>query len=136
MQRLACLIAVLLGATPALANAQGDAGEKPGSSTVSEAQAQRGEIAFKANCANCHTVKQFTTPDFVKTWNERPVFDLFEQLRVNMPQDNPGKLTRQQYIDVVTYLLKSNGAASGEQEMSAEDDAMKAAKVKLKGSGG
>jgi mono/diheme cytochrome c family protein len=135
MQRLACLIAVLFVLAPAAARAQGDSSEKSTASAVSDAQAQRGEAAFRGNCVNCHTVKQFVTSDFVKTWNERPVFDLFEQLRVNMPQDNPGKLTRQQYIDIVTYLFKANGAGAGEHELAPDDDAMKAVRIRMKTGG-
>jgi mono/diheme cytochrome c family protein len=132
MQRLVCLIPILFALAPAAALAQGDPAEKSGGVAVSDVQAQRGETAFRANCTTCHTVKQFVTPEFAKTWTDRPVFELFEQLRTTMPQDNPGKLTRQQYIDLVTYLFKSNGAASGEQELAPDDNALKQAKVRLK----
>ena len=135
MQRFGRFIPLALVFLPALAFAQGDPAEKPAIATISDVQAQRGEVAFRANCSTCHTVKQFVSSEFAKTWNERPAFDLFEQLRTTMPQDNPGKLTRQQYIDVVTYLFKSNGASSGEQEIGADDDALKQARVKLKTDG-
>ena len=132
MQRLVCLIPILFAFAPATARAQGDPAEKSAAVAVSDAQALRGETAFRANCTTCHTVKQFVTLEFAKTWSDRPVFELFEQLRTTMPQDNPGKLTRQQYIDIITYLFKSNGAASGEHELAPEDDVLKQAKVRLK----
>ena len=135
MQRFARLIPVLCLFAPALLSAQGAAPDKSSAGTVSEVQVQRGAAAFRTVCSTCHTAKQFVSPEFARTWSEKPVFDLFEQLRSTMPQDNPGKLTRQQYIDVITYLFKSNGAASGDQEIAADDDALKQARVKLKTDG-
>ena len=132
MQRFGRIIPLFLVCAPALAFAQGDAAEKPAIAAIAEVQAKRGEVAFRANCSTCHTVQQFVSSEFAKAWNERPAFDLFEQLRTTMPQDNPGKLTRQQYIDVITYLFKSNGAPSGEREIAPDDDALKHAKVPLK----
>ena len=132
MQRFGRFIPIVFVLAPALVSAQGDPADKAQAGTVSEVQVQRGQAAFRTVCSTCHTVQQFVSSEFARTWSEKPVFDLFEQLRSTMPQDNPGKLTRQQYIDIVTYLLKSNGAASGDQEIAPDDDALKQAKVKLK----
>jgi hypothetical protein len=52
-----------------------------------------------------------------------------------MPQDNPGGLTRQQYLDVVLYLYKLNGAAAGDQELPPDDEAMKGTRIRLKPAG-
>jgi len=34
-----------------------------------------------------------------------------------MPQDRPGSLTPQQYIDVLAYILQLNGIQPGSQEL-------------------
>ena len=41
------------------------------------------------------------------------VADLFERVRTTMPQNDPGTLSRDQYADVVAFLLKSNGFPEG-----------------------
>ena len=124
-------ITLLAGAgVPALAGAQ--AADNPPPPAIAPAQAKRGEQTFRQTCSNCHATSQFSGPAFVQAWNERPVFELFEQLRSNMPQDNPGGLTRQEYLDVALYLFKLNGAAEGEKELPPDDAVMKATKLKLK----
>jgi hypothetical protein len=30
-------------------------------------------------------------------------------VRTTMPEDNPGSLMRQEYVDIVAYILKTNG---------------------------
>jgi mono/diheme cytochrome c family protein len=107
-------------------------GSAPSTGTVSAVQARRGEATFKQTCAACHATSQFTAAQYVRAWSDRPVIELFEQLRSNMPQDNPGGLTRQQYLDVVLYLYKLNGAAEGERELPPDDEAMKATRIRLK----
>ncbi len=37
-----------------------------------------------------------------------------------MPMDAPGKLSAEEYADVVAYMLKLQGAPPGEAELSAE----------------
>jgi mono/diheme cytochrome c family protein len=107
-------------------------GGKP-SATISAVQAKRGEATFRETCAACHATAQFNSAAFARSWNERPIFELFDQLRSNMPQDNPGGLTRQQYLDVVLYLFKLNGAPEGDQEITPDDDVMKGTRIKLSG---
>ena len=118
---------------PALARAQDPPPLSSTSSPLfSAVQVERGEKAFKNTCISCHATTQFVTPVFFSTWNERPVFELFDQLRLTMPQDNPGNLPPQEYIDVISYLLKLLGAEIGESEMPPEDSVMKAATIRIK----
>jgi hypothetical protein len=42
-----------------------------------------------------------------------------------MPYDAPGSLTKQQYADVVAYVLKMNGYAAGEAELTPSAAALK-----------
>jgi hypothetical protein len=35
-----------------------------------------------------------------------------------MPQDNPGSLTHQEYIDVLAYILSLNRYSSGKEKLS------------------
>ena len=43
-----------------------------------------------------------------------------------MPQDAPGSLSRQEYVDIITFILEKNDAAAGETELSADEDTLRA----------
>jgi mono/diheme cytochrome c family protein len=81
--------------------------------TVNDDQASRGLSVFTKTCSACHMKEDMTGNDFKTKWSTRPVFDLFELIRTTMPDDGPGTMTRDQYVDVTTYLLRLNGAPSG-----------------------
>ncbi|MCI0436636.1 MAG: cytochrome c [Gemmatimonadetes bacterium] len=83
----------------------------------SQEQADRGGAVFSEVCAMCHTRGQFTDGSFRKSWQGRTLFDTFEQLRATMPNDSPGRLTRQEYVDVLVYLFSQQGYPAGEQEL-------------------
>lgn len=84
---------------------------------VAAAQARRGKAVFQDRCAACHTSKQFHTPSFVESWAGRPVFELFDEIRTSMPQNAPGQLSAEEYLEVVAYLLLLNGHAASEQPL-------------------
>ena len=58
-------------------------------------------------------------PTFAARWGDgqHSIDDLFYIVRTLMPNDEPGKLTRQEYIDIVGYLLRANGWVPDEQEL-------------------
>ena len=43
-----------------------------------------------------------------------------------MPEDGPGRLTDEEYVDVVAYLLDANSYPAGDQELPAEKVALDA----------
>jgi mono/diheme cytochrome c family protein len=132
IERVLIAFALVLVGTPVLVSAQANGGAEKEGSAISAVQAKRGENTFKQSCSSCHVAGQFTAAQYVSAWNERPIFELFEQLRSNMPQDNPGALSRQEYLDVVLYLYKLNGAAQGEKELPPDDEVMKKTRIRLK----
>jgi len=80
---------------------------------VDQEQAVRGMSVFTKTCVECHTKSDITGTDFKIKWHGRPVYDLFDVIRTTMPDDKPGSMPQDQYIDVIAYLLRINGAASG-----------------------
>ncbi|MBC8090164.1 MAG: cytochrome c [Phycisphaerae bacterium] len=86
-------------------------------------QGLRGREVFTKNCAECHTKTDISGQDFKIKWHTRPVYDLFEIIRTTMPDDKPGSYTPEQYIDVVAYLLRMNGASFGGPALVASDTA-------------
>jgi mono/diheme cytochrome c family protein len=100
-------------AAPAFAQTQQESGRSVASGVYTTAQAAQGETVFRNVCANCHASSQFTGEAFQKAWVGRPVFSLFDQIRTAMPVDNPGGLSRAEYLAVITYIFKLNGFPAG-----------------------
>lgn len=92
----------------------------PVSGIFSEGQADRGRTAFDEVCADCHTTSEFRGRTFQSNWGRRTVYSFFRTVRSTMPDDNPGGLEEQTYLDVVSYILRINGHAAGASEMTAE----------------
>ena len=87
------------------------------------AQAKRG--ALKSGlCVNCHgdgfrggPAPELAGPDFLARWDGRSVGDLFELIRLRMPDDDPGALPREEYADLVAYILAVNKFPTGSAEV-------------------
>lgn len=86
----------------------------------SEEQATRGEDVFWTICAECHFEEDFGGP-FIQSWAGASVKDLLDEIVATMPEDNPGGMPTEQYLDVITYMFKINGMPTGEDELVAED---------------
>jgi mono/diheme cytochrome c family protein len=88
-------------------------------------QAAQGETVFSGICGSCHGTTEFRGPSFRRMWSGRSVYDLFDQLRNTMPLDNPGGLSREQYTDVIAYLLKLNDYPAGATALPATDEGLR-----------
>ena len=99
-----------------------------------EAQAARGDAGFSAHCANCHGANLGGTgeapalagPQFLSDYDGLTLGDLFDRIRTTMPQDNPGRLTRDQYADILAFILKANALPSGAKELDRRSEYLKA----------
>jgi mono/diheme cytochrome c family protein len=96
-------------------------------------QANRGETVYQQECSTCHSVTltggesgpPLLGGDFISGWDGMTVGDLFARTRLGMPKDSPGRLGRQQYADVISYILKSNGYPAGVKELATDLAALK-----------
>jgi len=86
----------------------------------SEEQAERGGDLIYNICSECHVDDDFGGP-FMQSWNGASVKTLMDEIRSTMPEDNPGGLPVQQYIDVIAYMFKLNGMPTGDREMGPEE---------------
>ncbi|HET9216101.1 MAG TPA: FAD-dependent oxidoreductase [Terriglobia bacterium] len=86
----------------------------------SQAQARRGAETYRRFCSACHTPASHSGDSFRTTWTGRSAGELFDYLRTTMPDDKPGRLSRAQYADIVSYLLQLNGMPAGAQPLSAD----------------
>jgi mono/diheme cytochrome c family protein len=100
-------------------------------------QQARGKALYNDKCASCHmeNLKGSTeTPPltgdmFWMNWETYSANNLVEQVRTTMPEDNPGSLMRQEYVDVVAFILKTNEVAfTGDLPM--DTDALKKITIK------
>ena len=120
------LVAVgLAAALPLSAQSAPEAGRSVVTGVYTAEQAAQGETVFRNVCANCHASSQFTGPVFLKPWVGRAVFSLFDQIRTAMPQDNPGGLSRAEYLAVITYILKLNGFPAAATELPDDEAELK-----------
>ncbi len=89
-------------------------------SVYSAAQAARGQAVFEGTCTACHDTARFTGGDFMTAWTGKSMGELFKVVSTTMPEDNPGALKPQQYVDVLAYFLKLNEFPAGSEELKAE----------------
>jgi mono/diheme cytochrome c family protein len=98
-----------------------------------EAQAKRGEAVYKQSCASCHgvalegieTAGPLTGARFTANWNGVSVGDMFERVKVSMPNDRPGTLSRQQTADVLSYVFSFNRFPAGKTELARQTELLK-----------
>jgi mono/diheme cytochrome c family protein len=90
-----------------------------------DAQADRGRPLYNQHCASCHADTlmggEMSPPlvggEFLSNWNGLTLGDLFERIRTTMPQNNPGKLSREVNADITAYILSVNKFPAGKTEM-------------------
>lgn len=88
-------------------------------------QAARGAELYMGACAQCHgpqmggidAAPALTGGAFASNWNGVLLSDMVERIRVSMPQNSPGTLSRQQVADVLSYILRANGFPPGEKAL-------------------
>ncbi len=102
-----------------------------------EEQATRGQQTYKQACLQCHKVDllgqadapALAGPEFLNRFNGSSVDDIVQTIKASMPQDAPGSLSLAAYVDLVGYLLKSNGSQAGAAELSVDPEVLKQIKV-------
>jgi alcohol dehydrogenase (cytochrome c) len=113
------------------------------SGIYTDAQATRGQALYDKRCAACHGQRlegASSTPlageRFTAKWGggDKTVDDLFYITSTQMPFGAGGTLTRQQYIDIVAYILKFNGYKPGERELLPVSARLKQIKIEPQGS--
>ena len=103
-------------------------------------QANRGKTAYAEQCASCHGAElrggdespAVTGDTFLAKWHNRSVNDLFENVRVTMPSDRPGTLSRQRNSDILAYIFAANKFPAGGGELSTQSEALKQIKLETR----
>ena len=130
-----CLSLCLPVAFASAQDSTAGAGKSVWQGVYTEAQATRGESEQQNNCAACHGTEKYSGEAFTKAWIGRTAFDLFDQIKTTMPDDNPGGLSVQQYTDVVAYIFKINGMPAGTDSLSSDPEALRRIRIEAKPAG-
>src|ERR1035437_1058176 len=132
MRRLSLLSVLTIFFVPMPSSAQDTASKSASSSALTtlagvytEQQASRGESIYTGLCLYCHDEWDHTGAAFKQNWDTRTAFDLFETIRTTMPNDDPGRLPREDYASIVAYLLKVNKMPSGRKPLPSDVAALK-----------
>ena len=105
-----------------------------------EEQATRGKALYAQECASCHgselTGGEMAPPlaggEFMAGWDGLTIGDLFERIRISMPQNAPGSLSGQQNADVLAFVFSSNKFPAGTSELPKEAGILKQIKFEVK----
>ncbi len=90
-----------------------------------EAQAIEGGDRYETNCVRCH---EGIDPDgptlrgrsFINRWRESNLDTLYTHISSRMPADGAGQLSDESYIQILAYILGSNGYPAGAEELLPE----------------
>jgi mono/diheme cytochrome c family protein len=100
-----------------------------------EEQATRGEALYGEHCVRCHGAtlqgngegaKPLNDAAFRATWNGVLLGALSDRIRLSMPQDKPGTMTRQQVADLLAFILRANKFPAGKDELVRQTDLLNA----------
>jgi mono/diheme cytochrome c family protein len=105
-----------------------------------QAQAERGRGLYQDQCASCHgselTGGEMAPPlsggEFMAGWDGLTIGDLFERIRISMPQNAPGSLSGQQNADILAFVFSVNKFPAGDTELPKEAGILKTIKFEVK----
>lgn len=103
-----------------------------------EAQAARGLATYRRACTYCHLSNLAGGSDaaapplagarFLNKWKDQSLAALFAKMAQTMPMDGtdvggdpPAAVALEEYLDIVAFVLMSNGAPSGQAELPADE---------------
>ncbi|MEP6535748.1 MAG: cytochrome c [Bryobacteraceae bacterium] len=94
----------------------------------SKDQAGRGRRIYNSLCARCHgedllggeNFPPLADKDFLEKWHDKSVGLLVDFTLRTMPSGGPGKLSRRQCVDIITYILSANGFPPGAAELETD----------------
>lgn len=92
-------------------------------------QATRGQQLYRARCNSCHAATAYTGATFTQLWVGRSAYDLVTLLRRTMPNDDPGALAKQEYVDIVAYLFRLNGYPAGPRALPVNDPELRLVRI-------
>ena len=105
-----------------------------------EEQSTRGKALYASECSSCHGAELtggemapgLAGGEFISGWDGLTVGDLFERIRISMPQNAPGSLSGQQNADILAFMFSVNKFPTGTSELPKEAGILKQIKFESK----
>ena len=138
---LACAAAVLVAAVALGPPAAGQESRRTiWDGVFSDAQAARGQQAYRQSCAKCHAEDLLGTGNapalvgepFLGRFDRATADDVVQTIRQTMPQEAPDSLGAAAYVDIVAHLFKANGSPAGAADLPADRATLKQVLVTAK----
>lgn len=125
-----------IGAFGARGSIAAQAAKSQWDGVYTEEQAKRGDPLYAQYCGSCHgpdlaggeMAPGLTGGEFSANWNDLSLGDLFERIRISMPQNAPGTLSRQQNADILAFILHKANVPAGKTELPTQTEALAATK--------
>src|SRR4029453_353526 len=103
-----------------------------GGGVYREGEAKGGDGLYAQYCASCHgpdlaggeMAPGLTGGEFSSNWNDLSLGELFERIRISMPQNAPGSLSRQQDADILAFVLFKSKFPAGTTELPTQTDVL------------
>jgi ankyrin repeat protein len=91
----------------------------------SAAQVTRGQAVYRRACSACHldhlrgdaVSSSLLGPDFMNRYVGASVHEMITAVRSSMPQNAPDSLGDDAYVDLISYLLSTNGSPAGTRDL-------------------
>ena len=137
---VAAVILILLAAVvfnPSRAQQPDKASRTVWEGVYTKEQEKRGETLYAQHCSSCHgpdllgndEAAPLSGSAFLSNWDGLSVGELAERVRISMPPNNLGKLTRQQITDILSYVLGANSFPAGKTELDPKPEALKQIRI-------
>ena len=126
MRKTALLVTMAVMCAGAITlRAQAPAQPRIWQGVYTSAQAERGKATFLAICQRCHNADlsgdrgpALKGERFMTTWGGGSVNRLFEKIRDTMPAFRTSTLDEATKLDIVTFILQTNGFPAGDKELA------------------
>ena len=103
-------------------------------------QAERGKTNYNSACLRCHgdklqgnTAPALSGDHFFTAWGSEPIVSLFAKIRDTMPPNFGTSIDDQTKLDIVAYILQTNGYPSGQAELTQSGTDLSTAQILKKG---
>ena len=102
-------------------------------------QAKRGQASYNEQCATCHgdqltggeSAPALAGGEFLSNWNGLSVYELFDRIRKTMPENKPGRLSREMTADIVAYIFAVNQFPTRKAELPPSDEMLKTIRIDM-----
>lgn len=121
MPALFLLLSAVLVALSAATNERAPTDERSTADGVyTRRQADAGRDTWAMACQSCHAPTQHSGPTFKANWYGRSLGELLGYLKREMPKNEPGTLSDDEYISLIAYLMRVNRMPAGQAPLAAD----------------